>query len=203
MLPQEDINTYIAEQDEWKRRILVRIRQLIHQTDPGITEAWRWDKPHFDHEGIMVGMCAFKEFVSVWFHKGALIKDPGKLFEALGKGEEKGLRAYKIHENEAIDEPSFIELVKQAIALNLKGTTLAEAKGPRKALVIPEDLESVLHKDPTAWANWEAFTYTHKKEYAEWVSDAKKDETRKRRIAQALEMIREGKGKEDKHRVGT
>jgi hypothetical protein len=194
MLPQEQINLYIAEQDEWKRRVLVRLRQLIHQADPNIVENWRWDMPHFDHGGIMIGMRAFKEFVSVWFHKGALIKDPKKLFEPVGKDEEKGMRAYKIHEGEAINEAAFTDLVKKAIAVNAKGTKLTEARGPRKALVVPEELESVLRKDPTAWANWESFSYSHKKEYAEWVADAQKEETRKRRIAQALEMIREGKG---------
>ena len=203
MLPQEQINSYIAEQTEWKRRILVRLRQLIHQADPAIEETWRSDKPHFDHEGIMIGMCAFKEFVSIWFHKGALIKDPKKLFEALAKDEEKCVRAYKIHEGEAVDEAAFSDLVRKAIALNAKGTKLADAKGPRKELVVPDELSSVLHKDPTAWANWEGFTYTHKKEYVEWVVDAKTDETRKRRIAQALEMIRDGKSKEDVHRVSS
>lgn len=201
MLPQEQINIYIAEQDEWKRRTLVRLRQLIHQADPSIEENWRWDMPHFDHNGIMIGMRAFKEFVSVWFHKGSLIKDPKKLFETLEKGAEKGLRAYKIHEGEAINEAAFTDLVKKAIAVNAKGTKVTEARGPKKALVVPEELESVLRKDPTAWANWEAYTYSHKKEYAEWVADAKKDETRKRRIAQALEMIREGKGRNEAYKA--
>ena len=75
------------------------------------------------------------------------------------------------------------------------------ARPARKALVVPDDLEQVLHKDPTAWANWEAFPYSHKKEYIEWVTDAKQDETRKRRIAQALEKIREGESKEEKYKV--
>lgn len=195
MLPQEQINTYISEQDEWKRRVLVRIRQLIHQIDPSIEETWRWDKPHFDHAGIMIGMCAFKQFVSVWFHKGNLLHDPKKLFEPQAKGEEKGMRAYKIHEGEALNEDAFIDMVTEAIALNTKGTTVARSRPAHTALVIPEELEAVLRKDPTAWANWDAFTYSHKKEYAEWVTDAKKDETRKRRIAQALEKIREGVGR--------
>ena len=93
MVVTEQINQYIAEQDEWKRRLLVRLRQLIHSTDEQMEESWKWDKPHFDHAGLMIGMCAFKEHVSIWFHKGALIKDPKKLFEALDKGEDKGMRA--------------------------------------------------------------------------------------------------------------
>ena len=91
--------------------------------------------------------------------------------------------------------------MKQAIKLNQAGTKLSDAKPARKALVLPTEFEAVLHKDEAAWEHWEKFNYTHKKEYVEWVNDAKQDETRKRRIAQALEMIRDGVGKEDKHRV--
>jgi uncharacterized protein YdeI (YjbR/CyaY-like superfamily) len=87
------------------------------------------------------------------------------------------------------------------VKLNLAGTKLGDAKPARKALVLPAELETCLKKDEQALANWEAFNYSHKKEYVEWISDAKQDETRKRRVAQALEMIREGQGKEDKHRV--
>ena len=71
----------------------------------------------------------------------------------------------------------------------------------RKALVIPAELATVLKNDEVATEQWEKFNYTHKKEYVEWITDAKQDETRKRRVAQALEMIREGVCKEDKHRV--
>ncbi len=201
MVITEQINLYIAEQPEWQRKQLVRLRQIIHSTVPQVEETWRWDKPHFDHSGIMIGLCAFKEHLAVWFHKGALLKDPKKLFEALPKGEEKGNRSYKLHEGEAIDEAAFVDLIKQAVHLNAKGTKLQDAKPARKELVVPDDLEQVLHKDPTAWANWEAFNYSCKKEYVEWITDAKQEETRKRRIAQALEKIRDGEKKEEKHQM--
>ena len=201
MIITERINLFIAELPEWQRRMLVRLRQLIHEADPNVEETWRWDKPHFDHDGIMIGLCAFKEHVAVWFHKGALVKDPKKLFEAVAKTEEKGMRSYKLHEGDKINEAAFMELVKQAVAVNAKGTKLQKAKPAKKALVVPEDLEQVLRKDPTAWANWESFPPSHRREYVEWVTDARQEETRKRRIAQALEKIREGEGKEEKHQV--
>jgi hypothetical protein len=201
MAPQEQINLYIAEQPEWQRRLLVRLRQLIHATDDQIEETWRWNSPHFDRDGIMIGLHGFKTCVSVWFHKGALLKDTHGLFKLTEKDEERGIRKYKISEGETINEKAFADLVKQAVKLNLAGTKLGDAKPARKALVLPAELETCLKKDEQALANWEAFNYSHKKEYVEWISDAKQDETRKRRVAQALEMIREGQGKEDKHRV--
>ncbi len=197
---QERINHYIAAQPEWQRKILVRLRQLIHSTDENIEETWKWNSPHFEYQGIMIGMHGFKKFVGVWFHKGSLLKDPHGLFEKLEKEDDKGNRSYKIHEGEAINEKAFTDLVKQAIKLNRAGTKLTDARPARKALEVPPELEAVLKKDEMAWSHWEKFNYTHKKEYVEWVTDAKKEETRKRRIAQALEMIREGQGKEDKYR---
>ncbi|MCB0768119.1 MAG: YdeI/OmpD-associated family protein [Flavobacteriales bacterium] len=201
MHPQEQINSYIAEQPEWQRRLLVRLRQLIHATDQEIEETWRWNAPSFDHDGIMLSLHAFKTCVSVWFHKGALLKDSHGLFKLTEKDEERGIRKFKLSEGEAINEKAFADLVKQAVKLNQAGTKLHDAKPARKALVVPPELESCLKKDEEAWEHWEKFNYSHKKEYVEWIDDAKQDETRKRRIAQALEMIREGVGKEDKHRV--
>ena len=199
MQEQERINLYIAEQPEWQRKLLVRLRQLIHTADPEVEETWKWKGPHFDHKGIMIGMNAFKKFVGIWFHKGALLKDTHGILERNEKDEEKGMRAYKIHEGEKINEKAFMDLVKQAVKINESGTKLTAAKPARKALEIPTELEAVLKKDEMAWSHWEGFTYSHKKEYVEWVTDAKKEETRKRRIAQAFEMIREGQGKNDKY----
>lgn len=201
MHPQEQINSYIAEQPEWQRRLLVRLRQLIHAADPEIEETWRWNSPGFDHDGIMLSFHGFKTCVSVWFHKGALLKDTHGLFKLTEKDEERGIRKYKVNEGEVINEKAFTDLVKQSVKLNEAGTKLGDAKPARKALVVPPELENCLKKDEEAWEHWDNFTYSHKKEYVEWIDDAKQDETRKRRIAQALEMIREGVGKKDKHRV--
>ncbi|MFT3885786.1 MAG: DUF1801 domain-containing protein [Flavobacteriales bacterium] len=148
MVAPEQINLYIAEQPEWQRRMLVRLRQLIHSVDGSIEETWRWNSPHFDHNGaLMLGLTAHKGCVSVWFHKGALIKDPKKLFDADAVSEDKGKRTIKIKENDVLNEAAFTDLVKKAIALNAKGTRLTDAKPERKALAVPPELEAVLKKD--------------------------------------------------------
>ncbi len=200
MQAQEQINLYIAAQPDWQRKIIIRLRQLIHSTDEHIEESWKWNSPHFDHHGIMIGMNGFKKFVGVWFHKGALLKDTHAIFEQTEKSDEKGMRAYKIHEGEKINEKAFLDLVDQAIKINKAGTKLNEAKPARKALEVPSELEAILKKDNMAWSHWEGFPYSHKKEYVEWVTDAKKEETRKRRIAQALEMIRDGQGRNERYK---
>ncbi|MBL7963214.1 MAG: YdeI/OmpD-associated family protein [Flavobacteriales bacterium] len=201
MAPNEQINEYIAEQPEWQRKVLVRLRQLIHSTDEQVTEAWRWNAPAFDHNGIMIGLHGFKHFVSVWFHKGALVKDAHKLFDKPEKDEDKGIRKYKVHEGEAINEKAFVDLVKQAVKVNQSGARLSDAKPARKALVMPAELETCLRNDEEAWAQWEKFSPSHKKEYVEWITDAKQEETRKRRIAESFHMIRTGAGLNDKYKV--
>ena len=197
----EQINLYIAGRPEWQCKLLVRLRQLIHSTDTDITEAWRWNSPHFDHNGIMIGLVAHKNFVSVWFHKGALLKDPKGILEKVAKGDVKGMRAYKLKEGDGINEAAFVDLIAQSIRNDQDGAKPSDAKPARKKLVVPPDLENVLQNDEQALGHWNKFTYTKKKEYVEWITDAAKEETRKRRIAQAFQMIREGEGKEDKYRV--
>jgi hypothetical protein len=200
MLPQERINQYIADQEEWKRPLLVRLRQLIHQADDRIEENWRWNGPHFDREGIMLGMAAFKHFVSVWFHKGALLKDRKGLFEKLPKDKEKSNRVYKVKQGEDIREEAFLDLVQQAVDLNLSGAKLSDAAPARKRLVVPGGMLAVLKKDEAAWAHWKRFSASHKREFVEWITDARQEETRKRRLAQALEMIRAGESRHDRYR---
>lgn len=199
MIQTEQINQYIGEQPEWQRKLLVRLRQLIHSVDPAIMETWRWHGPHFDYnDHIMIGFHAFKEHVAVWFHKGMLIKDPKKLFE---KADDKGMRSYKLREEDAINEAAFLDLVKKAVVLNAKGVKLSDAKPARKALVVPKELEVILNKDGTARKHWEHFPYSHRKEYVEWITDAKREETRTRRIAEAYQKIRDGVGHSEKHKV--
>jgi len=202
MQPQEHVNTYIAEQPEWQRRILVKLRQHIHSVDEEIEEAWRQNSPSFDYMGAMLSLHGLKSCVSVWFNKGALLKDTHGLFRLTEKDEERGIRKYKIEEGEAINDKAFVDLVKQAMKLNHAGTKLTEAKPTRKALEVPHDLQTCFENDDEAQEHWDKFDHAHKKEWVEWITDAKQDESRKRRIAQALEMIRLGLGKEDKHRVG-
>jgi hypothetical protein len=201
MLPQEQINLYIAEQSDWHRRTLVRLRQLIHSVDETIEETWRWNMPHYDHDGIMLGTIALKHAVCVWFHKGALMKDAHKLFERPEKDEAKGIRKYRIEEGGMIDEKAFVDLVKQAVKVNVSGAKLPDAKPLRKALVVPEELETVLRKDDEALSHWEGMTAAQQREYVEWITDARRDETRKRRVAEAYQDIREGRTRNEKYRV--
>ena len=195
------INLYIAALPEWQRNLLVRLRQLVHSTDEEVEETWKWNTPHFDHDGVMIGFAAFKNHVSVWFHKGALIKDTKKLFASDSKVDAKGMRGYKLKEGDSINEKAFIDLVSQAVKLNQCGIKVGDARAEKEVLDIPAEFQQCLKNHEEAWKNWNKFSYCDQKEYVEWITDAKQEESRKRRIAKALEMIHEGLAKNDAHKV--
>jgi hypothetical protein len=199
MHPQEQINLYIAEQPEWQRRQMIKLRQLIHSVDETIEEAWRSNTPHFDRNGSMLSVHVLKTCVSVWFHKGASLKDAHGLFTPSEKDSEREVRKYKLSEGDSINEKAFTELVKQAVKANTTPLKPSENKPTKRSLVVPAELEQLLEKDEDALAYWEAFPLSTKHEFVEWVTDTKQEETRKRRLAKALELIRAGKALNDAH----
>jgi len=193
MLVPEQINLYIAERPTWQRKLMVRLRQLVHGVNEEIEEAWRGQAPQFDLNGLPVlGFSATKTSVNVTFQQGAQFRSAHASFEPVTDG--RSSRTMKFHEEDVLNEATFISLVKKA--MGQCGKT-QESASEGKGHTHHAELEAVLHKDPSAWANWEAFSNACKKEYAEWVADGRKEETRKRRIAQALEMIREGVKKDE------
>ncbi|MBS1944741.1 MAG: YdeI/OmpD-associated family protein [Bacteroidetes bacterium] len=193
MLSSEQINLYIAGHPEWQRKLMVRLRQLIHGTDGDVEEVWRGQAPHFDLAGQpLLNITATKTTVCIHFPKGAQFKSTRLPYEACS--EDKPGRSVKLREGETFSEAGFTSLVNKAAAINEKQ---AGTSGKHTAIT---ELESVLHKDPSAWANWESFDEEARKEYSEWITDGRKEETRKRRIAQAFEMIREGLLREEEEK---
>lgn len=185
MLVPEQINLYIAEHPEWQRKQLVRLRQLIHATCHDVQENWRAGAPAFDQAGKpVVTLSSTKTTVSACFPNGDQLKTTKLEFEP--SSDTKCTRTVKFREGDRIPEAAFIDLLKKSLVCNAK--TDATRKKDQGLL----GLEAVLRKDPTAWANWESFPAVVRHEYIDWVEDGKKEETRKHRMARALELIRDG-----------
>ncbi len=202
MLALEQINTYIAQQPEWQRKLLVRFRQLLHSADERIEEGWKGSAPCFELGDLCIGTHALKTCVSVWFHRGSLLKDTHELFQLSEKDAERELRKYKLFEADSINEKAFVDLVRQAIRRSDANAKAASGKTARNVVDLPAELEQVLQNDPEAMSRWEELSVEHKAEYVEWITDAKQDESRKRRIAKSLELIREGLSKDEAQKVG-
>lgn len=195
---QEQINLFIAEQPEWQRKLLVRLRQLIHAADSEIEETWRSNAPCFERHGAVVSLHPLKTCVSVWFHKGDQLKDAHGLFKPSEKDAAREVRKYKLEEGDAINEKAFADLLKQALKLNRPARAEARTKS---GAALPEEFAAVLDKDAATREQWEALGEEHRQEFVEWVSDAKQEEARKRRVAKALELIRAGQHMGDAFKV--
>jgi hypothetical protein len=112
----ELISKRIAELWDWRGETLSRMRKLIKEADPDVVEEWKWMGPVWSHDGILCTGESYKKVVKLTFAKGASLKDPARLFNSSLDGNAR--RAIDIHEGEAVDEPAFKALVRQAVALN-------------------------------------------------------------------------------------
>jgi hypothetical protein len=122
----DQVTTYIKGMGDWRGRLLARLRTLIREAAPELTEEWKWNVPVFALNGNVVAIGAFQDHVKVNVFKGASLKDPQRLFNA--GLDAKASRAIDLHEGESIDEAAFKALIRAAAALN-SGT----AKKPRSS----------------------------------------------------------------------
>jgi hypothetical protein len=120
MIPSKLIDKQIAELKDWRGQTIARLRKIIHDADPPITEEWKWNTAVFSHDGLVVAMGAFKGNVKMNFFQGASLPDPHNLFNA--GLEAKKTRAIDFHEGDKINEPALKALIRAAVAQNPAGT---------------------------------------------------------------------------------
>jgi len=116
MDPSKLIDKQIASLGDWRGKTLTKLRKMIHDVDPEVTEEWKWNTAVFTHEGLVLALGAFKGSVKMNFFQGASLPDPHKLFNA--GLEAKKTRAVDFHENDKIDEPAMKDLIRSAVAYN-------------------------------------------------------------------------------------
>lgn len=194
----EKIDAFIKACPEWQAAILTDLRKWAHEAGEPVSEHYRWGAPHFDHNGIMFGMMAFKKHINLFFHKGALVEDIHGLFDPIDK--EKGTRSVKFTEGDVPNEKQLKSLFASAIEVNKAGLQLKAAKPKAKAVRTPSVLMSLLKTTPAAMSHWKSLPPSHKREYIDWISDAKREQTRENRLSKTLEMLSAGKGLNDKYR---
>jgi hypothetical protein len=135
------IDAKIRELGDWRGKMLAKVREIIHEADPEIVEEWKWVKPTsagtpvFSHGGIVCTGETYKNVVKMTFAKGAALKDSSGLFNSSLDGNVR--RAVDIHEGDKVDEAALKDLIRAAVALNLKGPTHVVVKKnkpkPRRA----------------------------------------------------------------------
>jgi hypothetical protein len=184
------VDAYIAKAPPFARPILERIREAFHAGAPEVVEAMKWGVPSFEYKGPLGNMAAFKEHVRWGFWKSKLMKDP----EATGIGAKKVTDVSELPPKRVL-----VEYVREAVRLNDAGAKVA--RGARKAVTVkvPADFQKALAGNRGALENFKDFAPSHRREYVEWIEEAKKDETRQKRIATAVEWIAEGKSRNWKY----
>lgn len=182
------VDAYIARSAPFAQPILEHIRSVIHEACPDVEETMKWSMPHFMYQGMLGGMSAFKAHCAFGFWKGKLVV-PEQNREAMGQF--GCITSVK----DLPPRRTFIKYVKRAMKLNEEGVKAPRATRatPKKSLPMPADLAKALARRSKAKATFDGLAPGHRREYIEWITEARRDETRARRIAQAVEWIAEGK----------
>jgi uncharacterized protein YdeI (YjbR/CyaY-like superfamily) len=194
-----EVSAYIADAAEFARPILTRIRKLFHQACPDIEEVMKWSFPHFEYKGLVGSMAAFKHHAVFGFWKAKLLSDPHGLLA--GDGDSPMCRAKLTSIADLPADKIVLAYIREAVKLNEDGVKAAPKKkrNAGQAVEVPDYFLAALKKNKKALAAFEAFSPSHKREYVEWITDAKQEETRARRLATAIEWIAAGKSRHWKY----
>lgn len=193
------IDVYIEQAADFAQPILKHIRALVHEACPEIIETMKWSFPHFDYKGTVCSMAAFKNHCAFGFWKSSLIPDPHHLLSE-DKAQAMGQLGRITSIDDLPDKNIFLTYIQNAVILNKEGIKVdKKPAAPKTALTIPDYFSESLAKIPAAQQHFENFSYSQKKEYLEWITEAKSEDTRQKRLSTALEWISEGKSRNWKY----
>lgn len=201
-MPRHDprIDAYIADAAEFARPILERLREIVHSVGSGVDETMKWSAPSFVYRGkILCGMAAFKRHASFGFWQHAQVM--GEQAKRDGMGSFGKLASLA----DLPPEQELVSLLRRAMALIDDGVPTPQTRktaAPRPAPDVPADLAAALAANPAAQKVFSTLPPSHRREYIEWVVEAKRDKTRVRRIEQAVAWIAEGKQRNWKYAKG-
>ena len=184
------VDTYIEKAPDFAKPILKEIRARVHAACPTCEETMKWSTPAFDYKGPMCGMAAFKAHCMFGFWKAPLVvggADPHNRYRQL---------------KSVADLPAKKEmaaLLRKAMSLNDEGVVVERAPRTKKTPARLPAALAALQKNKKASTAFDAFSPSHKREYVEWITEAKRDETRQKRVQTAVQWIAEGKARNWKY----
>jgi uncharacterized protein YdeI (YjbR/CyaY-like superfamily) len=193
----ERVDAYIEKAGDFARPILKRLRKLVHQGCPDVEETIKWGAPHFMHQGMLASMAAFNEHCAFGFWKGKLIKSLSGSKSEDAAGQYGRLTSLK----DLPPDQAILKQVQEAARLNEQGVkTPVQRKSIKKpAAKVPADLKAALKENDAARKAFESFSPSHQREYIEWITEAKTEATRQKRLATTLEWLAEGKSRNWKY----
>jgi uncharacterized protein YdeI (YjbR/CyaY-like superfamily) len=183
-------DAYIAKSADFAKPILTYLREVVHEACPEVQETSKWSSPFFDYKGTMCQMAAFKEHCAFGFWKGSLVVETPEKKE--GAGSFGAIRSIE----DLPPRKTLIAYIKKAAKLNedgVKSPTRGKRAEKKPEPTMPDFFAAALKKNKTASKEFEAFSPSCRREYIDWLTEAKSDATREKRLATALEWIAEGK----------
>lgn len=193
------IDAYIKDAQPFAQPILKKIRGIVHKACPNVEEKMKWSMPHFDYKGqMMCSMAAFKQHAVFGFWKASMLDDrKGILSDESAMGHLGRMTSVEDIPN----EKALADLIKQAMKLNDEGVVAPRIKHAKekKDTPMPPEFTRALKQNKDAKKQFDAFSPSHKREYIEWITEAKQEATRLKRLEQAIEWIAEGKSRNWKY----
>jgi len=197
-MPKTDprIDAYIRKAQPFAQPILTHLRKVVHTACPDVEETLKWRHPTFMYKGMLGGIAAFKQHATFGFWKHSLLVKQFPKIEKDAWGQFGRLTSL----SDLPDEKTIVRIVKAAAALNDAGVKLERMKSAaRPPLKTPADLVSALTKNKKARETYQAFPPSKKRDYVEWLTEAKSPDTRARRLETAIGWMAEGKSRNWKY----
>ena len=195
-MPTHDprVDEYISKSADFAKPVLTYLRDVVHKACPDVNETIKWNFPNFEYAGgILCSMAAFKQHCVFGFWLASLMTDPNKLL-TIGEKTAMGHLGQIKSIADLPPEKVLVKYIKEAMLLNEKGAKISKKKVTEiKEVEVPPYFLDALRQNKTAYSTFEKFSPSHKKEYLEWITEAKSEATRNKRIATALEWLEEGK----------
>lgn len=196
MAPAKSVDEYIARIKQWKEELIL-LREIVLSS--GLTETIKWGAPIYTFNGKNIaGLAAFKSYVGLWFHQGALLTDKKKKLINAQEGKTRALRQWRFGSLEEIDTQTITSYLREAIQNTKAGKEIKPVR--KKALQLPTELQKVLAREKEILKNFKSFSIARQREYAEYILEAARPETKLRRIEKILPMISKGIGLNDQYR---
>lgn len=201
-LKDKRIDSYILRAEDFAIPVLEHLRDVVHEACPQVRETIKWSFPHFEYkDSILCSMASFKAHCAFGFWLGSKLSDPEGILET----RERTAMGHLGRITSVKDLPSrrtMKRYIREAMSLIDKGTRLEKkvAKAPAgKSVEVPPYLREALKKDPAALSAFNKFSHSKKKDYVEWLTEARTQGTRDKRLAMALTWIAEGKSRHWKY----
>ena len=190
------VDAWLADQDAWKEEVS-RLRDIIQST--GLQETVKWSAPCYTLDGKnVVGLAAFRDYFGIWFHQGVFLSDPEKVLINAQEGKTRALRQWRFRSKKEIRVRLIRSYLKEAMDQARQGVAIKPRRITKTA--VPVELRQALADNRQAATAFESLTPGKQREYAGYIAEAKRAETRSKRIEKILPMIQSGVGLNDKYR---